>query len=102
HPPSPHTYPLSLHDALPICLSSGTFAVVGASAAFLFCGAGVSAPHGGGVLRPSVSEIRLGCAVNGVLSGFRVNAPYIGVAALSLDRKSTRLNSSHVAISYAV
>ena len=46
-------------------------------------GAGVSAPHDGSVDRPAVSDVRLGSAVNGVKSGFLVNAAAIGLAALS-------------------
>src|SRR5260221_13454527 len=65
-------YTLSLHDALPICLGEGT---VGDSA----CPAHRSA---GGGLRDAV--------------GVQLARPD------GLDRKSTRLNSSHTVISYAV
>src|SRR5699024_12380848 len=36
------------------------------------------------------------------MSGLKFNASIAGILTLSLDRKSTRLNSSHVSISYAV
>src|SRR5690554_2197180 len=36
------------------------------------------------------------------LEGFSANFFYLGLALMILDRKSTRLNSSHVRISYAV
>lgn len=46
-------------------------------------GAGVSGPQAGWGLTPRVRDVRLGTVVNGVASGVRRNAPYIGVAALS-------------------
>src|SRR5690625_7566807 len=70
--PPTEIYTLSLHDALPI------------SAISPFAGAGTGA---GG-------EIRDEGAVG------RGSKPKAGLTGL--DRKSTRLNSSHVAISYAV
>src|SRR5690625_5555633 len=36
------------------------------------------------------------------LQGIRTKDPTLGIDAIWVDRKSTRLNSSHVAISYAV
>src|SRR3712207_8386900 len=80
-------YTLSLHDALPISLRvSGTerleYAFFGADLAFSSGKAGVQ-----GVLSASWQFRGLGSA---------------GVRGAWLDRKSTRLNSSHANISYAV
>src|SRR5690349_24549895 len=66
-------YTLSLHDALPICRRAG--------------GAGA----GGGRRRPGPRERRDGDGPGGG-----------GDPGPAEDRKSTRLNSSHVEISYAV
>src|SRR5207249_10051553 len=73
HSPTPGIYPLSLHDALPICRAAGTRARPSAQAA----------------PRPrAAAPARL--------------RPPGGRGAVPVDRKSTRLNSSHVSISYAV
>src|SRR5437868_8903310 len=95
HPPPPHTSPLSLHDALPISLSSFDFVLRGAQQ------------------RPCQSPPPRG---RGCVRGVRRRPEVVGVArhvggasssrasygARSRDRKSTRLNSSHVSMSYAV
>src|SRR3712207_8700872 len=70
-------YTLSLHDALPICRKS---------------------------LRRCLRRMRLTCSANigrGFL-GQHCSTPLIAVKRLQQDRKSTRLNSSHANISYAV
>src|SRR5690625_6200659 len=78
-------YPLSLHDALPICEDLQPDDVLVRLAGTLGGGtAGVVADH------PAQ------CAV--AVSG----RPGAEFQTVRLDRKSTRLNSSHVAISYAV
>src|SRR5690625_6968495 len=92
-PPSSDLSPLSLHDALPISFS---------------------------IIQPA---IRLGCVMNERMNRMPARAEIItvgtelllgeiidtnaahlsrGLAGAGIDRKSTRLNSSHVAISYAV
>src|SRR5207253_9003204 len=85
--PAPtEVYTLSLHDALPI------LRVLGGA---------------GGMSKPASarSYVQPGAFVRDVVNGLVANA---GEALSStsntgfLDRKSTRLNSSHVAISYAV
>src|SRR5205814_10456631 len=86
-PPPPATYPLSLHDALPICPRSA----------------------------PAGAALRRGHDAHGGSPGRQLAAkpPAVGpdlcrgAAAQrgwlsSEDRKSTRLNSSHLGISYAV
>src|SRR5690606_41813216 len=97
-PPTTPVYTLSLHDALPIYL----FRLANHHHA-LVLGTG------------DLSEIALGWSTYGVgdhMSHYNVNAsvPKTLMKALlrwliasgQLDRKSTRLNSSHVKISYAV
>src|SRR5438874_7044481 len=73
HPPTPHIYTLSLHDALPI-----SFPRLRAHR------------NGSGERQPSGKVQNSSSANRKSLSG------------VSRDRKSTRLNSSHVEISYAV
>src|SRR5699024_11678698 len=76
------TYTLSLHDALPISIFrvAGTYRLV------------LSAPLSSGwsVSRP------VGC------NGLPGDRHAMGAWSGTTDRKSTRLNSSHVSISYAV
>src|SRR5699024_12098411 len=84
--PTPDSYPLSLHDALPICswmLSMKRWEHRRA----------LSDDHGTTVVTDTVGfEPRLPL----------VHHAMIRLLPLFLDRKSTRLNSSHVSISYAV
>src|SRR5699024_12804280 len=98
--PSAHT--LSLHDALPISISiiNGVppiFAtLLGALAGFIAgCITGIL--HTKGRINPLLSGILMMIAL------YSINLRIMGKPQLSLlDRKSTRLNSSHVSISYAV
>src|SRR5207253_10032307 len=78
-PPPPPLYPLSLHDALPI-----------------FAGRAVAATDIGRVLAAGRSHIagEGRTVIHTLPIGYGLDA--------ATDRKSTRLNSSHVAISYAV
>src|SRR5690606_41764803 len=97
-PATPATYSLSLHDALPICLDGlGAIADLvrtrrggddgGADRGrVLAAGIVVGDDHHVSVLRGDLTHQR----------------PLAGVAIATGDRKSTRLNSSHVKISYAV
>src|SRR5207253_7844366 len=97
-PPAPST--LSLHDALPISaaniLEDGS--INGKNGAPNFDGASGEQP-----VRNLVDE-----AVKTTLEQLELDTPERAAAffarhpAADLDRKSTRLNSSHVAISYAV
>src|SRR5207245_10355336 len=90
-PPTPATSPLSLHDALPIFLrlppaDTARYATEIKAAAE----------------RYGVPD-RLVQAVIRVESGFNSRAVSVkGAQGLMQDRKSTRLNSSHGSISYAV
>src|SRR5690554_6965200 len=84
------SYTLSLHDALPIyCFVGPTVRLV-------------ERTPGNWVLAQfsdRLGELRV---VAGVFGGdFRAN-PLVEPGGLRVDRKSTRLNSSHVRISYAV
>src|SRR5206468_4849064 len=89
-PPPPDSYTLSLHDALPICL--------------LF---GIDRAEEGTILvegRPAEIASPVEAILRGI--GFcpedRKLEGVIGDLSLREDRKSTRLNSSHDQISYAV
>src|SRR2546426_5497216 len=96
-PPTPEISPLPLHDALPIYLHPAT---------------------AGRVLHTAASRV-LHAAAGGVLPELRVSSAAAVLPTLlapssparrrrleagrgALDRKSTRLNSSHLVISYAV
>src|SRR5690606_41440838 len=78
-PTTTHNYTLSLHDALPIF--PGQFAEAGTAWIFWKC------------LPIKAFPICQKCAI------IRATDNYV---PMFLDRKSTRLNSSHVKISYAV
>src|SRR5690606_41901312 len=95
-PPTPAAYPLPLHDALPILVEPWSFVAAG-------------------TLIPPNKVVRSGEMVMG--NPFRVVRTltpkdrewieyawtvYVKRAKEYIDRKSTRLNSSHVKISYAV
>src|SRR5690349_22179749 len=81
--PPTEIYTLSLHDALPILADEGEV--------------GAGGPFG---LRRLVGDADEGAGTIEAAGG--VEALRGGGAAASVDRKSTRLNSSHVEISYAV
>src|SRR5690606_41605179 len=99
---TPHIYSLSLHDALPIYAH----------------GSGDSPhPSGGWIRRYLERRLRAGAALQlgaidrdrsrrfALQNGLPVLGPRITdglLVDLPADRKSTRLNSSHVKISYAV
>src|SRR5690349_22355716 len=80
HPPTTETYTLSLHDALPISSSGGA------------CCRSPSR------LRDSAGTPSRPCET--ARTAYRCRQ--IRNCAANIDRKSTRLNSSHVEISYAV
>src|SRR5437868_12874263 len=79
-PPPTVIYTLSLHDALPICLILSI----------------------GRLQRGALGEIgdRFGSRI--VNAKERIEPRDVQHVAKQIDRKSTRLNSSHVSISYAV
>src|SRR5207253_4092647 len=93
HPPHTGIYTLSLHDALPIWES---VALLGPN------GSGKSTVVNtiSGLLAAKAGEIRFdGASLKARPTHVRAS---LGIAHVLEDRKSTRLNSSHVAISYAV
>src|SRR5690606_41038472 len=85
-PPPTETYPLSLHDALPICDDLAGVAAILEAARALLAGA------------PTANPVVL-LFTDGEEAGLLGARAFLGHP---LDRKSTRLNSSHVKISYAV
>src|SRR5207253_10535226 len=99
-PPPPDFYPLSLHDALPISL-------------FTFCPPGPCARIADRTTSPAFTCVLtcvftcvLTCVFTCVFTGVFNACSFAGrrrhFDCGERDRKSTRLNSSHVAISYAV
>src|SRR3712207_9169425 len=61
-----------------------------------------SAQRGAGLVDVDAGDVRLGPVVRGVLHGAAVRLVAALAEDLGRDRKSTRLNSSHANISYAV
>src|SRR5690606_41506662 len=84
-PPSPATHPLSLHDALPICRLPALDLALDSLGGF----------------RQRVSG-EVGADIVSGLFQHRTGHCGVDMEQPVLDRKSTRLNSSHVKISYAV
>src|SRR5207249_11725592 len=102
HPPTTQTSTLSLHDALPISVFPAANGKIGYTT-----GGDIWTinPDGTGNANITNSAITESCALwapnGGKIAFFR--EPGIDTAAyVAEDRKSTRLNSSHVSISYAV
>src|SRR5436190_14408227 len=80
------TYTLSLHDALPI-YAFGNLATTPSSVRI-----GIAGP----------TTVTMVVAASGGLATIGGLLLQAGIYAISVDRKSTRLNSSHTVISYAV
>src|SRR5699024_12547275 len=92
NPTRHETYPISLHDALPICDDPREML------AWSILAANCSRVRAGVTLAPG------GALDDGLFDVLEVivRRPDQWLADDDLDRKSTRLNSSHVSISYAV
>src|SRR5690606_40165797 len=88
---------LSLHDALPICFPAGT--VSGAPKVRAMEIIAELEPDARGVYAGAVGYLDFSGEMDTCIA-LRTLVYRDGIA--SLDRKSTRLNSSHVKISYAV
>src|SRR5206468_12087066 len=102
HPPTAVIYPLSLHDALPIFLRWATR--VQAYVLALtdeFPPFSLSADREAG-RNAAVKSAAVGLVVIGGVAGALVAFVTFGGQQITRDRKSTRLNSSHDQISYAV
>src|SRR5205814_9222200 len=101
-PPSPPlSPPLSLHDALPIwtpyVIPESGATVVGALG-YLACGQEIAQQNRHGA--PPFDTIAITAFSGGSHAGLLMAKQVAGLAGE--DRKSTRLNSSHLGISYAV
>src|SRR5699024_11698303 len=96
-PSSSVSYPLSLHDALPICAMGTGFAIgkPGEPVEYIVTNGHVVEY---GYMGPKVYAEQVSSA--GVQVYF--SAAENDYVTAEVDRKSTRLNSSHVSISYAV
>src|SRR5204862_7588054 len=93
-PPSTNIYTLSLHDALPISIDRERAALTAPDRARLASGSEQAA------LPSSAFTLGLLAPADARLAVPPERAPKDG--SFAGDRKSTRLNSSHVEISYAV
>src|SRR5207253_3690712 len=93
YPSPPATHPLSLHDALPICAHRAENLRREPDRANRFGAEPAHHQHRG---QP---EYRVECKGENYRPRER---PHLAAHPFDRDRKSTRLNSSHVAISYAV
>src|SRR5207249_11083075 len=102
HVPSTSSFsPLSLHDALPICVHRDVALVRGRAADLLVDDDRADAEERDGLADAAADFDRppiQGEADDLGAAGHRRGVP----VAFRVDRKSTRLNSSHVSISYAV
>src|SRR5690606_41373794 len=94
HPPTTNIYTLSLHDALPICK-------LASRPEFWFQGDLSLAEHRARVLGQLHTLVKEDAVHRAFPKRFGGRDDAGGNIA-ALDRKSTRLNSSHVKISYAV
>src|SRR5205807_8876939 len=101
-PPTPHTYTLSLHDALPIsCRTKPTFPGTAARPVETEYPLTITAPDWG-QSNPAISLSSVDFpAPDGPTMATHSPGSTRKVTS-SRDRKSTRLNSSHLVISYAV
>src|SRR5207302_8793298 len=101
-PPTPSTYTLSLHDALPISLSLTGYGIM-MMVAFLMAGWTIQLDlRQRGLDEEYAADIVLAAVVGGLVGAKLWYVLLTGEwDAPTRDRKSTRLNSSHVKISYA-
>src|SRR5690606_40919339 len=98
--PTPAMYALSLHDALPILGGTGVVTI-----GQLLGMAAHLEGKGGSVLDMAGLAQKGGAVFSHVVLAERPDAilnTRVAMGEADLDRKSTRLNSSHVKISYAV
>src|SRR5207253_10730232 len=93
YPPTPPPYTLSLHDALPIYRFDEADELLFKNVRAIFGGRVRHATSGAAPIAKEILEFFYACGVP-VFEGYGMTE--------TADRKSTRLNSSHVAISYAV
>src|SRR5207253_11133734 len=101
-PPPPPTYTLSLHDALPIWPPDLVPARM--LNEVVYCPRLFWLENVGGEFEDSADTIhgrRVHRRVDGEPSPLPPDIASTGLVSARSDRKSTRLNSSHVAISYA-
>src|SRR5690606_41765368 len=95
------SFTLSLHDALPIypylMITSSLWAAAGLRSLYFLL---VAAQHKFWALDKAVMLLLVFVSFKLIGSAFGYHLP--NPISLSIDRKSTRLNSSHVKISYAV
>src|SRR5262245_62700768 len=96
----PYIYTLSLHDALPIFSRYGYRLPLG-DLAYGDTSAPVGNVYQWATTTSDPNVQKLGALVSRIGPGLRADAAFSAIDP-QLDRKSTRLNSSHLGISYAV
>src|SRR5690606_41651409 len=99
---APEIYPLSLHDALPICESLARLLRKSTGFRFPVASGSGAVPRGAIVLRLNgpASLGDEGYELSISADSVRITATRPAGLFYGVDRKSTRLNSSHVKISY--
>src|SRR5256885_13150582 len=88
-------YTLSLHDALPISYLLGFLGKLGDGCSVAADGWLAAVGDAGGAVGLFASNVQFGILQQCLCS-------FEGALVVGIDRKSTRLNSSHLVISYAV
>src|SRR5207249_12294554 len=102
-PPSPPpAHPLSLHDALPICPRRLGAAPEAGESGRRFALSSAPRSHRPRLTSTAARPHQAACPAWVPGSAWDPTAARLWLAQGRLDRKSTRLNSSHVSISYAV
>src|SRR5690606_41787321 len=97
HEPAPtQIYTLSLHDALPISSGFGGVLLPKLEDCLVVIDEGHQLPH------TAISASAASCHLTSTIRRVVRWQGFLNSAYRALDRKSTRLNSSHVKISYAV
>src|SRR5699024_12804418 len=100
-PSSAAPYPLSLHDALPISHLASAAAVGAEPVAVAFEEVYLSLQQGLVDGQENPISLTAENSLDEVVDYLSLSRHAVG-SQLVIDRKSTRLNSSHVSISYAV
>src|SRR5205814_9094709 len=101
-PPPPQTSPLSLHDALPICAGAQAVRARRPRRQSPRRGQSRGAARERRRAAGSRQDQSPACKVGGRKFGGGAVSTRIDAGGWRRDRKSTRLNSSHLGISYAV
>src|SRR5207253_8554203 len=100
--PTTEIYTLSLHDALPIFHDAALVSMDPKTGEILAMVGGNDYNRPGGQINMANSPRQPGSSFKIFTYSAAIESRKVNMISPILDRKSTRLNSSHVAISYAV